>query len=75
MYQIHVPAAHISLEEQRGHIYDIATTEPQISYKNILDEVDEAVKKESIRRLRVETNIKADGWYTKYCNRRFGLAK
>jgi transposase len=38
-------------EEQRDHIYDLATHNPHIKNRDLLEEVDEAIKKRSIQRL------------------------
>lgn len=41
-------------EEQRDHIYDLTTTGPRIKTRDLVEEVDHAVKERSIRRLRKE---------------------
>ena len=38
-------------EEQRDHLYDLATANPDIKMRNLLESVDEAVKERSIRKL------------------------
>lgn len=38
-------------EEDRDQLYDVISTEPCVKYQDLMDEVDNTVKKESIRRL------------------------
>lgn len=45
-------------EEDRGHLYDVISMDPHIKYRDLIDEVDEKVKQESIRRLLNEMDLR-----------------
>lgn len=46
------------LTEDRDHLYDVVSVNPPIKYRDLIDEVDEKVKKESICRLLNETGLR-----------------